>query len=398
MHSTPEYEKPKEGNKLVDFFLRDDVCSNRCLSSHHQTPNEQVRIMNTTTSFQLLSAMIYSFFLIFMLLLGKEHSLTSSFVIEPRIKNHILHPLPNRLPWLCSTRVYSQPDEDTIEETEDAATAVVDEEETAVLTNEDDSEKEQEEDAQKSESVDVATMRVKEIKNELEGLNVDFTDCFDKESLVIRLQDARSGTVQPKPTKAASSTTTQPEATTTKVDPPKTSPDASAATFDKEATLEELRGMKIRDLREELGRRQIPRAGLFEKEDLIQALLKGRELASQFSVTGFLQPGQVADLTGDQLQQELSQPASSPMLLDVYATWCGPCKMMAPELEKAASEFGTKVRVVKMDSDKHPQMASQLKVGGLPTLVLFQSNGQELDRVEGALMKDQLMGWVNSKL
>jgi thioredoxin-like negative regulator of GroEL len=72
--------------------------------------------------------------------------------------------------------------------------------------------------------------------------------------------------------------------------------------------------------------------------------------------------------------------------------------MMAPQLQQAAAEtFKDKIRVAKMDSDKHPQMAGHLRVGGLPTLILF-NNGKEVDRLEGALMKDQLVQWVNGKL
>ena len=298
----------------------------------------------------------------------------------------------------------------------------------------------------------VANMRVKEIKGELQDLNIDFSDCFDKESLVSRLQDAREGKVKPIPKEketaktddsddSAASSSETPTAATSVEEPPKdeetavTTDDGEATTFDKEAALEELRSMKVRDLREELGRRQISRAGLFEKEDLVQALLKGREQASKFSATGVLQPGQVADLTGEQLLKEMQHP--TPMLLDVYAvgsstlvwllhslllsgahydetlsaifcccgyvgflrsqTWCGPCKMMVPILQETALDLGSKVRVVKMDSDKYPQEASQLRVQGLPTLVLF-NNGQELDRIEGAPPKEQLMAWLNSKL
>jgi len=72
--------------------------------------------------------------------------------------------------------------------------------------------------------------------------------------------------------------------------------------------------------------------------------------------------------------------------------------MMAPQLEQAAVEWNDRMRVVKMDSDQNPQLAGKLQVGGLPTLILFDGNGQEIDRMEGALMKDQLMQWVDSKL
>ena len=77
---------------------------------------------------------------------------------------------------------------------------------------------------------------------------------------------------------------------------------------------------------------------------------------------------------------------------DVYATWCGPCKLMAPFLEEAASELGDKVRVAKMDSDENPEWSGKLRVQGLPTVIVFDGEtGKELERVEGALMKDQLV-------
>jgi predicted HTH domain antitoxin len=253
-------------------------------------------------------------------------------------------------------------------------------------------------------NMNIMNMRVKEIKDELEELNVDCTDCFDKESLVSRLVDARNGKVETKTnTKAKDETLKEETATNDDKDKDKDKEVAATTTttttiatpsfgeFDKEAVLEELRGMRVRELSEELGRRQIRRAGLFEKEDLVQALVKAREQASNFSPTGLILPGQVADLTEDQLEEEMKHP--TPLLLDVYAT-----PMMAPQLQQAAAEsFGDKIRVAKMDSDKNPQLAGRLRVGGLPTLVLF-NNGQEVDRIEGALMKDQLVEWVNSKL
>lgn len=55
-------------------------------------------------------------------------------------------------------------------------------------------------------------------------------------------------------------------------------------------------------------------------------------------------------------------------LIDVYATWCGPCKMMAPQLDEAAAELGDKVRVAKIDSDEYPEWAGRLQVKGLPTV------------------------------
>jgi thioredoxin len=131
---------------------------------------------------------------------------------------------------------------------------------------------------------------------------------------------------------------------------------------------------------------------MLEKEELIQALLTARESAHNFSPSGALSPGRVADINADQLQLELSKPASTPLLLDVYATWCGPCQMMSPQLTAAAEELGDSVRVAKIDSDKYPDWASRLRVGGLPTVIVFDgATGKELKRVEGALLKDGLV-------
>jgi thioredoxin 1 len=69
---------------------------------------------------------------------------------------------------------------------------------------------------------------------------------------------------------------------------------------------------------------------------------------------------------------------------------------MVPHLKEAAKEFGSDVRVVKLDSDKYPRLASALKAGGLPTVILFDGGdvSKEVDRVEGAMTKDQLVAFV----
>lgn len=127
----------------------------------------------------------------------------------------------------------------------------------------------------------------------------------------------------------------------------------------------------------------------------MNALLEARAIASVFSGTGLLTPGEVADLSEKDVQTEMDHPGSL-LLLDVYATWCGPCQMIAPILKEIAAEEGDELRVIKMDSDKNQQLAGKLKVAGLPTLVLFQG-GNEIDRLEGAPTKDQLKGWIDSR-
>ncbi|NEP22883.1 thioredoxin [Moorena sp. SIO3I6] len=80
--------------------------------------------------------------------------------------------------------------------------------------------------------------------------------------------------------------------------------------------------------------------------------------------------------------QELLSGSDVPVLVDFYATWCGPCQMMAPILEQVKAELKDRLQVVKIDTDKYPQLASQYGIEALPTLVLFK-NGQPLQRIEG---------------
>lgn len=131
---------------------------------------------------------------------------------------------------------------------------------------------------------------------------------------------------------------------------------------------------------------------MIEKEELVKALLAHEETIGSFSGSGKLIPSQVVDIDESTLEQELEGGLSTPLLLDVYATWCGPCKMMVPHLEQAAEELKSTVRVAKMDSDQNQAWSSKLQVNALPTVILFDGQtGKEIKRVEGALMKDALV-------
>lgn len=84
----------------------------------------------------------------------------------------------------------------------------------------------------------------------------------------------------------------------------------------------------------------------------------------------------------------------TPVLVDFFATWCGPCKTMSPILKDFASQMGDRVRVVKIDVDKAPTTAETYKIQGVPTLILFKK-GEILWRQSGVVQKNQLVKVVN---
>jgi len=87
--------------------------------------------------------------------------------------------------------------------------------------------------------------------------------------------------------------------------------------------------------------------------------------------------------------EEAIQDCSTPILVDVFAVWCGPCQLMAPEFEKVAETFGDRCRVLKIDSDEEPDVANALQIRGLPTVLLI-NDMSVIMRAEGALMADEL--------
>ncbi len=88
--------------------------------------------------------------------------------------------------------------------------------------------------------------------------------------------------------------------------------------------------------------------------------------------------------------QDMLAQSDRPLLVDFYAHWCGPCRMMAPILEEVNSRLKGKLQVVKIDTDKYPQMAGQYDIHALPTLVLFK-DGQPIHRIEGVVQADGLI-------
>ena len=87
---------------------------------------------------------------------------------------------------------------------------------------------------------------------------------------------------------------------------------------------------------------------------------------------------------------ELLTQSDLPVLVDFYATWCGPCQLMSPILEQVNTQLKEKLKVVKIDTDRYPHLASQHQIHALPTLVLFKQ-GQPVDRIEGVQVAEQLV-------
>ena len=85
-----------------------------------------------------------------------------------------------------------------------------------------------------------------------------------------------------------------------------------------------------------------------------------------------------------------------PVLVDFYATWCGPCKMMQPILTETAGKVGQKAKIVKIDIDKNPMAASRFQVKSVPTLVLFQK-GKVVWRKSGVVPAHQLVEVINKQ-
>lgn len=106
--------------------------------------------------------------------------------------------------------------------------------------------------------------------------------------------------------------------------------------------------------------------------------------------------GHPAALDESAFQKHL-QRSQVPLLVDFWAEWCGPCRMMAPAFEQAARELEPRVRLAKVNSDEAQQLSAQLRIRSIPTLVLF-ANGKEVARQSGAMGAADIVRWTDAQL
>lgn len=101
----------------------------------------------------------------------------------------------------------------------------------------------------------------------------------------------------------------------------------------------------------------------------------------------------VSEVSDNSFEQDVLQ-SDKPVLVDFWAAWCAPCRMLAPTVEAVAEKYGENARVVKLNVDDNPSVSQRYGIKGIPTLILFK-NGKEEDRVVGATSKEAISRMID---
>ena len=105
-----------------------------------------------------------------------------------------------------------------------------------------------------------------------------------------------------------------------------------------------------------------------------------------------LMPSKAIEIT-PAILMKASASDDVPLVVDFWAPWCGPCKMMGPEFDKAARALAGKARLVKVNTKAHQSVSGKMRIKGIPTMIVWQ-NGREVKRQAGAMKMGQIVGWV----
>jgi thioredoxin 1 len=105
---------------------------------------------------------------------------------------------------------------------------------------------------------------------------------------------------------------------------------------------------------------------------------------------------QIVHVTDDSFESDVLK-SSQPVLIDYWAEWCGPCKMIAPVLDEIAEEYSGKLKIAKLNIDDNPNTPPRYGIRGIPTLMLFKNGEVEATKV-GAVSKSQLVAFIDSNI